>query len=797
MGIPDPLAPENEKRDADYGLKWAMAIQAEWFGGGLINDKCLFTQRHKEIRDLRLYVRGEYDLAGDKNHIARQPDDLSLHNLDFTPINYAEKFTNKVRNGISDDFYRIDVRSVDRFAALAKKKNYERHKTNMASRAMLEKAAAMGLPDLTEKGFIPEDDEELSLYTQIKERPMQEIAEEIMINFVKRTNNWTQTKKKTNSDLVNVDLQVAQLITDDNNGVVPIYRDPEAFVHSFVELDDFSDAFYYGYVDTITINELRRESGYDDVKCRKIAKLYAGVNKINELGFNFSHAPMQDIINIQVQVLRFAFKSDKEIIWKKYTDKRNRTNKVARRSVDWKVPEEAAHKRLSKRLDTWYEGSYIIGSNEFIYNYQETEILAKDNMNKVVPPFIAQSTNIYRNKLRSFLSNIIPLCKELQRIHLKIQHLIAELKPDLIEIDIDQVAELIPDAKGDPEANIKKALSYLNVKGVVLKKRVNMGEDGMKDGNAARPMPNQQGSALGALLNSWQFYYKQIQDITGLDPLQAESLVGTNQMIQLANNTATKHIVEAAVAFDKRVCEAISARVKGVFKFPRLKHLAKTYADAVGKENIDALEGLENRSLHEFGFTVEMVPAKEELDELREDLGLALKDGSIDVSDKSEIMVIARNNMKQARQYMHFVRRRNIKQRMKETEFNNKTQAQNNMQAAQAKQQGEIALYQQKKMIDLEYEGQKSMIDLRKLAQELQIKEPTEQKRFEEKAYIEQMKAAMTINLTKYKENEKERREEKTGTRQSKMIEQRQKDKPAFDFTKPDIDLDAILGQVG
>ena len=166
---------------------------------------------------------------------------------------------------------------------------------------------------------------------------------------------------------------------------------------------------------------------------------------------------------------------------------------------------------MVRSFDTWYEGSYIIGSNEFVYNYQESEILAKDEMNKVLPPFIAQSTNIYRNKLRSFLKNIIPLCRELQRIHLKIQHLIAELKPDLIEIDIDQVADLIGDAKGNPEENIKKALSYLNVKGVVIKKRVNMGEDGIKDGNAARPMPNQQGSALGALLNTWNFYYKQIK----------------------------------------------------------------------------------------------------------------------------------------------------------------------------------------------------------------------------------------------------------------------------------------------
>jgi hypothetical protein len=794
IGIPDPLASEGEKKDPAYGLKWAIAMQAEWFGGGMINNQCLFTQRHIEIDELRLYVRGEQDLEEDKNHTARQPDDLTLHNLDFTPINYAEKFVNKVANGMGSEFYRVDVRSIDRFSSLEKKKKYDRHKTNMAANPMLKKAAALGLPDLSEKGFVPQDVAELDLYSQIKERPLQEISEEILINFAKKTNRWEQTKKKTDKDSVITGLQVSRIYTDENNGVVPEYVDPGTFIHSFSEMEDFSDAFYFGYVDTITINELRRESGYNDVKCRKIAKLYAGQNKFNETTFDFSHAPMQTILDIKIQILRFTFQSDKKIVFKRYFDKNNKTKKVSLRDNNYVVPEGSESSRLSKSFDTWYEGSYIIGSDEFVYNYQESEILAKDEMNKVFPPFVVQATSIYRNRLRSFLKNIIALCKQLQRIHLKIQHLVAELKPDLIEIDMDQVAELISDAKGNPEENIKKALSYLNVKGIVLKKRVNMGEDGMKDGNAARPMPNQQGSALGVLLNSWSFYYKQIEDITGLDPVGAQSLVGTNQMIQLSNNTATKHIVDASVMFDKRVCETISARTKGIFKFERLRHLRKTLSDAVGRENIEAIKGLENRSLHEFGFTLEMVPAKEELDELREDLGISLKEGSIDVSDKSEILAIARNNMKQARQYMHFVRAKNIKQRMKEKEFVNKTQSKNNIDSAKAKQEGEITVYQQKKMIDIQYDAQKSALVLKELQAKMLIEEPLRQSEFEQAVYLEEIKGLTILKRDEMKEKAKDDRQDVKSSQQSVLIDQRLKDTGSFDFTKPDFNLNELLG---
>lgn len=794
MGIPDPLASQAEKEDDQYGLKWAIAIQSEWFGGGMINEQCLFSQRHQEINELRLYARGEYDLKEDKAHISRQPDDLTLHNLDFTPINYAEKFTNKAINGLSSEYYRIDVRSIDRFSTLEKKKKYDNHKVNMAANSMLKKAAALGLPDVSEKGFVPEDEDELNLYTQIKERPMQEISEEIMIDFAKKTNNWNQTVKKTNKDLIHTDLQVVRVYTDENNGVTPEYIDPGTFVHSFSEMEDFSDAFYFASVETITINEMRIKSNYDEVTCRKIAKIYAGQNKINQLAFNFSHAPFQTILDIKVQVMHFTFKSDKEIVYKRYLNKKGETKKVARRDSSYEVPAGAEKSKLTKKFDTWYEGTYIIGSNEYIYDYHESEILAKDKMNKVLPPYVAQCTNIYRNRLRSFLKNIIPICKQLQRIHLKIQHLISELKPDLIELDVDQIADVVGDAKGNPEENIKKTLSYLNVKGVVLKKRVNMGEDGIKDGNAARPMSGSQSGNLAEALNGWAFYYKQMQDITGLDPIEAQSLVGTNEMIQLSNNTATKHLVEAAVMFDKRVCETISTRNQGIFKFDRLKHLRKTLSDAVGRENIDALKGLENRNIHEFGLTVEMIPAREELDQLREDLGISLQEGSIDVSDKSEIIAIARNNMKQARQYMHYVRSKNIKQRMKETEFVNKTTSENNIKSAQAKQEGEIMLYEKKKMIDLQYEAQKSAITLKELNSKLQIEQPLRQEKFEQDVYLEQIKAMTVLGRDEKKEEAKDKRLDTQSSQQSKLIEQRQRDTGSFDFTKPDMDLNELLG---
>jgi hypothetical protein len=796
--IPDPLASNKEKLLDSYGLKYATSIQQEWFGGGMIDKHSTFNGRHQWIKEMRMFHRGEQSIQTYKDIAARQKEDLDWLNMDWSIINVVEKFDNIVINGISDEYYRLDIRSADRFSLLQKEKNLMKHKVNMASKDMLEKAFALQGVDLRPKGFVPEDEEQMNLYAQIKERPLQEISEQILIKFVKNVSHWDYIKGETNKDAVIADLQVARVYTDPNNGVIVEYVDPETYGHSYVERKDFRDAYYHFTVDDITINDIRRESGYDDTTCREIAKKYASAN--NSTVNDFSTVGLKEILDFKVHVMRFTFKSDKEVVYKKYLDKKNNLRKVAKRDSDYQVPEGAESSRLSKRMDTWYEGSYIVGSNSYIYNYKECENLAKDDMDRVLPPFIVQSVNIYKNNLKSFLSTIIPLANQMQYVHLKIQHLIAELKPDLIVLDLDQLAELNTDTKGESKGdNWKTALSILNTKGVVIQKRVNMGEDGIKDGPGARPMANQQGSALAALLNVWAHYYNLIRETTGINPardgsLPADALVGINQMMQLASNTATKHIVDASVAFDKRICETISARLKGIFSLRKdAAHLIKMYEQAVGKDHIEALGSLKDRHIHEFGFTVEMVPAKEELDELRRDLQVALQEGSIDISEKSEIMVIAKSDIKQANEYMKFLRTRKIKERLKETEYNQKLQSQSNAEAAQTKIQGDMQLYGSKKQQDLQFEAKMAELRILEKQQNILLDTPKEDKEFQQNVYLEQIKNMQTMEMKQYDNDKKAERERENSTRQSKMIEQRQKDLSSVDFDDTKFDINKLF----
>ena len=788
LGVPDPLAPDHIKKTDAFGLKVAKHISSEWFNGGFTGGTNLYQDRIKQIQELRAYYRGEQSTKKYKEWFSKNTEDLSmLTHIDFRNINWAEKFCNIVINGIQDDFYRLDIRSIDKLSAMEKRKKFIEHKTNQMSREFFENAKnELGIDMMPD--FMPETDEEILLYQEIKERPAIEISEEINIDFVKRTNGWESIKYELDRDAVTIGLNVARCWIDPNDGVKIEYMDPERFGHSYCKRNDFNDVYYYFYVETLTINEIKRESNFLETDLREIASKYANQNKTY---LDYDQCDIKDILGMKIDVMRFAYKSSKEIVFKKSYNDKKEAWKVSQRDSSWENKGNP-NSKLSKILDTWYEGSYIIGSEKHIYCWKECENLAKDQMNKVLPPFICRATNLYKNRLVSFLSNIIPLLDQLQYQSLKIQHLVSELKPDLIQIDQDSLADLTDEAKGTSKAAIwQTALSILNVKGIIITKRTDMGEMGIKEGSPARPIPQQQGSALAQLLNVFSNYYNQVREVTGVNPardgsLNPNSLVGVNQMMLLASNTATKHIVDTATMFDKKVCETISSRIKTIYMFDTEGKLKKLYENAIGIQNVNALEPLKNRHLHEFGFSVEMIPDKEMLAELKHDLSIGMQEQTIDLSEKYQILDLAKTNYKKAYEYMRFIRNRRQKQKMQEQEATMKMQTEGNIQSAQAASEAEAKSYQQKKMIDLEFEKQMAQVRLLEHQGKLQIEAPKDDKEFQQDVYLEKIKNLNMANLNELKEIAKDERTKIQATQQSKMIDQRKGEKGPIDFKNED-----------
>lgn len=790
---PDPLASWEEKKSNDYALSYAQLIAQEWFDGGMITDDCQYGTRRDYIINNRLIVRGEQDMDLIKKHMARQEGDENYLNLSYDPVNIAGKFCRVVSNGINEENYRLDIRANDRLSVMHKKSRIERYRNDMRSLPLLKQVKkGLGL-DLIPKGFIPEDEEELQLYAEIKDRPKVEIAEEIIIDYIDKTNNKPVLENQKNKDLVEIGISAERIYTDPINGVQYSYTDPEYLVHSYVNRNDFSDAYYFGYIDTITIDDIQREGNYNEKTLRDIAKGWATFNKKKIDYFDYSTCDFSDLLGHKIQVLRYAFKTSKTKVYK-VKKKEGQTIKISSRDENYNPPERKDYGRVDDTKDTWMEGTYIINS-EYVYGHKECENLVRDERNKPLSPFNVKATNIYKNKLHSFLDDIKVPERELQYIHLKMQHLTAELKPDLTIINEDALADLT--GTGDKATMWQETLNLLNVKGVIIEKTIDMGEMGVQRAQAARPAASQQGSGLSVLLNQWNRYYELIRDTTGVNPardgsLPHDALLGVNQMAQLASNTATKHIVDASVQFNKTHAETLSSRVHNIFKSkqPGAKSIQEMYRKAVGKQNIDALEAMADRHLHDFGFTVNMVPSQQEMKAFNEDLSLFLQSAGADIETiavKNEAQQIAKTNIKLANQYLFYmgrkINKRRMEERAKEAQFKAQQDQKSTVVATQAKTQASAVEAE----IDVKKEAQLVQLEIFKEQQLQLVRLPEEERKFKQDVFLKRLEELSQFNKAEYMEDRKDQRTKIQASQQSRMIPERKSDNPqAINFEQED-----------
>lgn len=773
--FPESTAPFAEKLTNEYGIAIAELIASHWFGnGGRIEAGCNFYNRREYVRRKRLDLIGKGDVSYYKDNFKQGDNDLDFINIDWRNLNWGGKFQWIVINGISDKNYKITAKSTNRLALIEREKQRDYYLKYMKSRAMLEKAMKLQGINLMPNG-IPEDEEELDIKMKTNNRSSIEIGEELMIDYVLNTNNWDFINQRTNIDNVNCGLMVARVWLDKNDGIKVAYTDIENYVHSRVDSNDFSKKYYEGVVETITLSDFIRESGCDFETARKVAK-QAGPKP----GINYDTCSYDDIVDQLIHVLRFAYKTAKTIKYAKNTRK-NAVIKMSKKDDTYDGKNQS-----SKTLDTWLEGNFVVGT-KYIYDYKECENLHDDMMNKCRSPYITVAHGIYDNELTAFSDNIEGPAAQLQKISLKIQQLVNKMKPDPIEIDLDMLAELDFGTGGAKEDLVKNALSIYNTEGVIFKSRVNAGEKGIMDGPAFSSVRVEQGSGLERLINVWGQYYNMIRENTGINPardgsVQNDTLVGLNQMAQLASNTVTKNIVDNAVMFKKQVCETISSRLHAIFRYKDAAHLRKLYEGVVGKDFLDAVEVMKDRHLHEFGFYLDTVPTQEVIAELKEDLAIGLQNGTIDVQIKSQALELARSNVKLAHEYISYQIKKSIERnhKMKIAEFQEKAKA--DMASTTTAKKEEAKLVMLEANLEVKKEMAKSRIRIAEKEAMLLLEAPVKEREFREDVFLAKVKAASDLGVKEYLEDRKDERTDKQATQQSKILKQRNSDGQPIDF---------------
>jgi hypothetical protein len=793
IGFPDQFASDREKETYEYGLQIGQSIQYEWFRKD--NQNSRFYNQWGDFHRLRLYARGEQSVAKYKNEMAVDGD-LSHLNLDWTPVPIIPKFVDVVVNGMNDRLFKVKAYAQDSISLQKKTKYQDMIQADMLSKDILTDIKNnLGVDAFdTNPDDLPENDEELALYMELKYKPAIEIAEEEAINTILDQNNYNETRKRVDYDIATLGVGVVKHMFLPGDGVRIEYVDPANVVHSYTEDPNFKDCFYWGEIKTVPITELVKiDTTLTNEQLEEISKYsQAWYNYYSSSQF-YSNSLFN---NDTATLLYFNYKTTKRIVYKK-KNLENGNFKIIDKEDAFNPPQEMMDEgnfeKVEKTIDVWYDGVMVMGTNIMLkWELSRNMVRPKSASQHAIPNYIAVAPRMYKGAIESLVKRMIPFADLIQVVHLKLQQVISKVVPDGVFIDADGINEVDLGNGGaySPEDALRL---YFQTGSVIGRSYTGDGEFN----NARVPIQelnsNSGQAKISSLVGSYNHYLGMIRDVTGLNEARdgsmpdPNSLVGVQKLAALNSNTATRHILESSLYITKTLSEAISCRVADILEYSDFKD---EFILQIGKYNVSILEDIKDLHIYDFGIFIEVTPDEEEKAQLEANIQMALSRDSIYLEDAIDIREM--RNLKLANQYLKLQRKKKEdtvqKNQQAQQEMQGKIQQQSQQAAAQSALQAIQAETQSKMQIKQAEVG----FDIEKLKQEAQLKMELMRMEFDLNMQLKGVETEQMSQKDTLKEKAKDKRISIQNTQQSKLIDQRKNNLPPVNFESNEDSLDGF-----
>jgi hypothetical protein len=791
--FPDQFVSDSIKDSLEYGLQIGQAIQYEWFRRD--SGSCRFYSQWEEFMRLRLYARGEQSIAKYKNELAIDGD-LSYLNLDWTPVPIIPKFVDIVVNGMSDRLFKVKAHAEDAMSAEKRnefQKNIEGEVLAKPLFQQIEKDFGVNVFE-TNQDELPESDDEMELYMNMKYKPAIEIAEEEAINVLFEENHYNDIRSRVDYDLTTIGIGISKHMFLPGQGVKLDYVDPANVVYSYTEDPYFKDCFYWGEIKTVPMTELIKidpDLTNDDLN--EIAKYsQSWYNYFNTAQFSQNSMFYKDTATL----MYFNYKTTHSFVYKrkkladgsfKTVEKDDQFNPPA------EMMEEGQFEKVSKTIDVWYNGVMVMGTNILLeWKLAENMVRPKSANQFARPNYVASAPRMYKGQLESLVRRMIPFADLIQMTHLKIQQVVSRVVPDGVFIDADGLNEV--DLGTGNAYNPEDALRLYFQTGSVI------GRSFTQDGefnNAKVPITqltsNSGASKMQMLIANYNHYMDMIRQVTGLNEARdgstpdPNSLVGVQKLAALNSNTATRHILQASLYITRTLAECLSIRTADILEYADFRD---EFAMQIGKYNTRILEEIKDLYLFDFGIFIEMAPDEEQKAMLEQNIQMALSKGDINLEDAIDIREI--NNLKMANQLLKLKRRQKQEMEQAQEQQKQQMQAQMQMQAQQAQAQLESQKMQMETQSKMQVKQAESAFDIEKLKNEAQLKVQLMQTEFN---FQMQLKGMEQSNITKREQNREQAKGDRISqqsTEQSKLIEQRKNNLPPVSFESNEDSLDGF-----
>jgi hypothetical protein len=799
-GFPNQFVPDQEKDTYEYGLRVGLAIESEWFSRDY--GSSMYGEIRSEFLNRRLYARGEQPVEKYKNELAVNGD-LSYLNLDWTPVPIIPKFVDVVVNGISNRLLDVKVQAVDDISSYKREMDKREMEADMVARPVLSKIKqetgvdAFNFPE----DQLPETDEELALYMKLNYKQGVEVAEETAIKTILELNDYDELKRRIDEDNVVLGISALKHSFDVHDGIKIEYVDPVNFVYSQTEDPNFRDCYYFGEVKSVHATEIKKIN--PDLTQEEIEQITKLASRFDGYRSTQNLQSTSGLDKANVSLLYFCYKTDREVVYKVKKNE-NGGEKPLKKDSSFNPPksQQARFERVSRRIDVWYEGVLVLGTNHLLqWELMTNMVRPKSAFQKTIPPYIVSAIKMSKGNIDSLVKRMIPFADQIQLTHLKLQQVVSKMIPDGVFIDADGLNSV--DLGNGASYNPSEALSMYFQTGSVIGRSYT--EDG--DFNNAR-VPIQELTSSGSnakissLINMYNYQLNMIRAVTGINEARDGSspdqyaLVGVQKLAALNSNTATRHVVLSGIFMTQKLAEALSYRISDILEY---SDFSMDFAKMIGKNNFDVIKDIMTLHLHDFGIFIEIEPDEEQRQLLEQNIQQSIQSGQIGLEDAIDIRSI--NNVTLANSMLKIRKNKKEKLDLEKQQKTIQMQTQANQQSAQSASQSRMQEEQFKNQASAQLEQMRAQLEMQKMQAKKEIDAELLQMKHQFDMELKQMESQVFQSREAYKEDRKDERTKKQATQQSTMIEQRQKDLPPTNFEGADDtgslmqNIQAMMGQ--
>ena len=677
----------SQKRKKDYGLKIAKGI----FNSADRNSDGFYGKRYRQWRANREFSYGT-NSTKEFMDLMRIEGNQSYINIDWTPIKIAPKFVEILLGQFMSRRETPIVKAVDDNSVDSKEFEKQEARFRMVEKEKIQEIEqAMGHKIESHK-YTPQDEDELALYFDLEYRLPEEILFEQKIKKTLEDNDSNVLKRQLLRDIIDCNFAVTKLFFDANNNIRMKRCKPENMIYNVFESDNGKDISYIGEVYPMKLAAIRRKFNLDEETLFKIAQKSSRELKRSENLYwrdSYKYTELRPYDDYSVLVFDFEIKStDVEFSVKTenqfgnllVVQKQGKPVAAAGGQINGEVLE-------SKRMNI-YNGIWIVDT-DIILKWDISENIIRPYQNGV-DAFFNYSVvcpNANGSLVPSMIEKAMGPIRQMILIRLKMQQLIATMRPDGFAVDISGLRD-VDLGLGNTTDPLKLMRVYDQTGRVYWD---STGDDGERKSMPINAIPSNANIAqLNTLVGQYNFELDRLREEMGISEYKDGSSVpvktglGVMQNAISASNNATEYIYDAYSILMEQTCQKLSMMIWDliIFKASKFKEFEGYDASVMDMT---------------FDVKVKLLPDDKDKAELMQLMNTALQAGAITYEQVFKIKHI--EDIKLAELYLS----RSMKKAKKEAE---ESAQQNSQMNAQIQQQSSQAKMQQDaQLIGLESQG--------------------------------------------------------------------------------------------